>query len=308
MILVTGASGLLGASVVSQAHERGLEVIGLYHRHPIHIEGVKLLAVDLADQAETCRIFKELQPSSVVHCAAATDVDQCEEHPDDAYRLNVTAAAAIAEITARSGVRLLYVSTDSVFDGERGRYSETDTPAPLNVYASTKLQGEREVARLNPAAIIARVSLYGWNAQNKDSLAEWVLNRLSLGNPVPGFADVFFCPALANDVAAVLFDLIDQNLSGIYHVVGSESISKYEFARRVAAKFAFDPEQVFATRMADAKLKALRPRNTSLNTGKVCDALGRPMPDVDAGLRRFAELRENGYADQLKNRLSGVPE
>jgi dTDP-4-dehydrorhamnose reductase len=308
MILVTGASGLLGASVVSQAHERGLEVIGLYHRHPIHLEGVKLLAVDFADRAETGRIFRELQPSSVVHCAAATDVDHCEDHPDEAYRLNVTAVAAIAEITARSGVRLLYVSTDSVFDGERGRYSETDTPAPLNVYATTKLQGEREVARLNPEAIIARVSLYGWNAQNKESLAEWILKRLALGKTVPGFSDVFFSPALANDIAEVLLDLIDPNLSGIYHVVGSESISKYEFARRVAAKFAFDPEQVFATRMGDAKLKARRPRDTSLNTTKVCDVLGRSMPDVDAGLRRFAELRENGYADQLKNRLSGVHE
>ena len=102
MILVTGASGLLGANVVSQAHERGINVIGLYHRHPIHIEGVKLLAVDFADQADTCRIFREFQPSSVVHCAAATDVDQCEEHPDEAHRLNATAAAAIAEITGLS--------------------------------------------------------------------------------------------------------------------------------------------------------------------------------------------------------------
>ena len=197
-----------------------------------------------------------------------------------------------------------------VFDGERGHYSETDTPAPLNVYATTKLQGEREVlARLNSEAIIARVSLYGWNAQNKDSLAEWVLKRLTLGKVVPGFSDVFFCPALANDVAEVLLELVDQNLSGIYHVVGSECISKYEFARRVAAKFAFDPEQVFATRMADAKLKALRPRDTSLNTRpKSRAALGRSMPDVDAGLRRFVELRESGYADQLKNRLIGVHE
>jgi dTDP-4-dehydrorhamnose reductase len=264
--------------------------------------------VDFTDQAETRRIFRELRPSSVVHCAAATDVDRCEEHPDEAYKLNVTTAAAIAGITARSGVRFLYVSTDSVFNGERGHYSETDPPAPLNVYATTKLQGEKEVTRLNPAATIARVSLYGWNAQNKDSLAEWVLKRLTLGKTVPGFSDVFFCPALANDVAEVLLELVDQNLSGIYHVVGSECISKYEFARRVAAKFAFDPEQVFATHMADAKLKARRPRDTSLNTGKICDALGRAMPDVDAGLRRFAELRENGYADQLKNRLSGVHE
>ena len=306
MILVTGASGLLGASVVSQAQQRGCDVIGLYHRHPVFMQGAEFLAADLTDESETRRIFRELRPSNVIHCAAAADVDWCEEHPDEAYRLNVIATTAIAEITARSNARLLYVSTDSVFDGERGHYSETDTPAPLNVYAKTKLQGEREVARLNSAAIIARVSLYGWNAQSKDSLAEWVLKRLTLRESIPGFSDVFFCPTLANDVAEVLLELTDQNLFGIYHVVGSESISKYEFAKRVAARFGFDPEQVFATRMADARLKAQRPRDTSLDIRKICSALGHSMPDVDAGLRRFSELRENGYIDHLKNRVSGV--
>jgi dTDP-4-dehydrorhamnose reductase len=306
MILVTGASGLLGASVVSQAQAQGREVIGLYHRHSIHMEEAKLFAADLTRQVEIDRIFSRTRPSSVIHCAAAANVDWCEEHADEAYRLNVIASAAIAEITARSGTRLVYVSTDSVFDGECGNYSETDTPEPLNVYAKTKLQGEREVARLNPAAIIARVSLYGWNAQNKHSLAEWVLERLAAGELVPGFCDVFFCPTLANDCAEALLELADRNLSGIYHVVGSECVSKYEFARLVAAKFGFDPGQVFATRMLDAKLKALRPRNTSLNTGKLCAALGRSMPNVDAGLRRFAGLRESGYADYLKNRVGGV--
>ncbi|MFZ0761942.1 MAG: SDR family oxidoreductase [Candidatus Sulfotelmatobacter sp.] len=308
MILVTGASGLLGASLVRLAQEQGREVVGLYHRHPLSIDGAKLLAADLADQAEILRIFRELRPSSVVHCAAATDVDWCEGHPDRAQRINVRVPAAIAEITSRSGARLLYISTDSVFDGERGNYAESDAPAPLNVYARTKLQGEVETLRQNPAALIARVSLYGWNSQNKDSLAEWVLKRLTLGNPVPGFADVIFCPILANDVAAVLLKLLDQHLAGLYHAVGSEPISKYEFARRVASTFGFDPEQVVPARLAHARLNAQRPRDTSLNTGKLSAALGRPMPGVDAGLRKFAQLRESGYPDRIKSRLTGVRE
>jgi len=308
MILVTGASGLLGASVVSLAQEQGREVVGLYHRHPLHIDGVKLLAADLSDHDETRRIFQELAPSSVVHCAAATDVDWCEEHPDEAHRVNVMVSATIAGICSRSGARLLYISTDSVFDGERGNYSETDTPRPVNVYAKTKLQGESELLRRNPTAVIARVNLYGWNAQNKQSLAEWVLKQLTLGSPVPGFSDVFFCPVLANDLAEVLLMLLDQNLTGLYHVVGSEPVSKYEFARRIASTFGFDPAQVVPTRMADARLKAQRPRNTTLNTGEICSALRRPMPDVDAGLRRFAQLRASGYADRIKSHLTGIRE
>jgi dTDP-4-dehydrorhamnose reductase len=308
MILVTGASGLLGASLVSLAREQGREVVGLYHRHPVRIEGVKLLAADLTEQPETNRIFQELRPPSIVHCAAATDVDWCEEHPEEAQRVNVMVPTAIAAITSRSGARLLYISTDSVFDGERGNYAETDTPAPVNVYAKTKLHGEREVLRLNPTALIARVNLYGWNAQEKQSLAEWILRQLTLGNLVPGFSDVFFCPVLANDLAGVILALLDANLAGLYHAVGSEPISKYEFARRVALAFGFDPGQVVAARLADARLKAQRPRDTTLNTGKICAALGRPMPSVDAGLRRFAQLRENGYADRIKSHLTGIRE
>jgi dTDP-4-dehydrorhamnose reductase len=301
MILVTGASGLLGVSLVSLAQEQGREVVGLYHRHPVKIDGVKLLAANLADQAETCQIFEKLGPSSVVHCAAATDVDWCEEHPEEAHKINVMVPAAIAAICLRIGARLLCISTDSVFDGGRGNYAEADTPEPVNVYAKTKLLGEREVLRQNPTASIARVSVYGWNAQNKESLAEWVLKRLALGSLVPGFSDVIFCPVLANDLAEVLLALLDRNLAGLYHVVGSESVSKYEFAGRVASSFGFDPGQVVPTRLADARLKARRPLNTSLNTGKICAALGRPMPDVEAGLRRFAKLRANGFADRIKS-------
>jgi dTDP-4-dehydrorhamnose reductase len=305
MILVTGASGLLGASLVSLAREQGREVVGLYHRHPLHIDGVKLLAADLTDPAAICRIFEELRPSSVVHCAAATDVDWCEEQPDEAYRINAIMPATLAAISSRSDVRLLYISTDSVFDGARGDYAETDEPEPVNVYARSKLHGEREVLRENPVASIARVNLYGWNAQNKQSLAEWVLQQLMLGNPVPGFSDVFFCPILANDVAEVLLALLDQNLTGLYHVVGSQSISKFAFARQVAATFGFDPGQVVAARAADAKLRAQRPRNTSLNTEKICAALGRSMPDTAAGLRRFARLRESGYSERMKTSMTG---
>jgi dTDP-4-dehydrorhamnose reductase len=306
MILITGASGLLGANLISLAREQGRDAIGFYHRHAVHIAGTKMLAVDLADPMETARILRELAPAQVVHCAAATDVDWCEGHPNEAHTLNVTVPAAIADITSRIDARLLYISTDSVFDGERGNYVETDTPAPVNLYAKTKLQGETEVLRRNPSASIARVNLYGWNAQNKDSLAEWILKQLTLGSPVPGFSDVVFCPMLVNDLAETMLALLDQSLTGVYHIVGSEAVTKYDFAMRVASTFGFDPRQVVPTVLSDARLKAQRPRDTSLNTDKIRGALGRSMPNVQSGLRRFRELKESGYVDRIKGCLTGV--
>jgi len=306
MILVTGASGLLGASLVALLQSRGREVLGLYHHHRVEIGGASLAALDLTDESQTERLFEQFQPATVIHCAAATNLDWCEEHPEEARRVNVTASKRIAEITSRTGVRMLHVSTDAVFDGERGDYAETDQPAPLGVYARTKLEAEHAVIAQNPRAVIARVTLYGWNLQPKLSLAEWILDRLSQGEVVPGFIDTIFCPILANDLAEILLAMVDRDLVGLYHVVGCESISKYEFAGRIALQFGFDSQRVIPARLAEAKLKAPRPLNTSLNTQRICDALGRPMPDVDSGLRRFAELRADGYGQRPTAPATGV--
>ena len=300
MILVTGASGLLGANLIMAALQEGLEVAGLYHQHPVHLPGATLYAADLTNPSAVERIFTDLRPTSVIHCAAASNVDWCEEHPNAAHELNVVASAAIAEITARTKAGLLYVSTDSVFDGRRGHYSEIDNPAPVNVYARSKLQGEQEVLRCHPFAAVARINFYGWNAQNKQSLAEWIVEQLAAGNDVQGFTDTIFNPILANDLAQILLAMVRRDLIGLYHVAGSEPVSKFEFARRVALTFGFDPAKIIPTQITESKLKAPRPRNTSLNTGKICAALGRSMPDVDAGLRRFAQLRSEGYVERLK--------
>lgn len=306
MILITGASGLLGTSLVTLAREQGRKVAGLYRRHPVQIPGADLLPADLTDPATTYRLFEELKPAAVIHCAAATNVDWCEQQPEATYAINVTASRIIAEIAARANARMLYISTDSVFDGERGHYAETDSPAPLNIYAQTKLHGEQTVLAGNPLAAVARINLYGWNTQPKQSLAEWILGQLVLGNVVPGLTDTIFCPILANDLAQVLLAMVDQELAGLYHVVGSEPVSKYEFARRLAAAFGFDPAKVLPVRMIEVGLKAPRPRNTSLNTEKISNALGISMPDVDSGIKRFAQLHADGYVDQLRNRLKVV--
>jgi dTDP-4-dehydrorhamnose reductase len=303
MLVVTGASGLLGASVLRAAVELGWETVGLCHQHVIRDPAMRVARVDLTDDATTRKLLFDLRPDTIVHCAAATNVDWCEDNPKRAEAINVQAAAVLAETAATLNARLVYVSTDSVFDGKKGDYAETDEPAPLNVYARSKLAGERETSRRNPLAMLVRVSIYGWNAQNKDSLAEWVLRRLEEGRDVPGFTDVFFTPILVNDLVPVLFAMLKQELTGLYHVVGSERISKFEFARRVATTFGFDPARVTPCQIRDMSLRATRPLDISLNTEKIGAALRRSMPDVDSGLKGFRELHNRQYPQQLKSYL-----
>jgi dTDP-4-dehydrorhamnose reductase len=146
----------------------------------------------------------------------------------------------------------------------------------------------------------------GGNAQPKQSLAEWILDELAAGKQVGGFTDAYFCPMLVNDLAEVLLTMMDRGLSGIYHVVSSERISKYDFARRVAMTFNLGMDCVAPMSMAAAKLRAPRPVDPSLSTEKIRAALGKSMPDVDTGLRSFRASHESGYRDQLKSFLVGA--
>jgi len=305
MLVVTGASGLLGASVLWSAVELGWETVGLCHQHVARGPALPVARVDLTDGPAARKLLLDIRPDAIVHCAAATNVDWCEDNPKQAEAINVQASAVLAETASTMNARFVYVSTDAVFDGQKGDYVETDKPAPLNVYARSKLAGERETMRRNPASTVTRVNIYGWNAQDKDSLAEWVLRRLEDGLQVPGFTDVFFTPILVNDLVPVLFSMLKQELVGVYHVAGSEKISKFEFARRVATVFGFDPARVTPCQVKDMNLRAARPLDVSLNTQKIRIALGRSMPDVDSGLRKFRQLRDRQYPEQLKSDLSG---
>ena len=191
MLIVTGASGLLGASLVSFASDLGLNVIGLCHRHTISIPGVSVYNVDLTDRIATRAVIEHLKPSTIVHCAAVTNVDWCEGHPKETEEVNVQATSFMAEMAAEVRSGFVYISTDSVFDGKRGNYSEVDVPAPLNVYSQSKLRGEKEALR-HPTALVTRVSIYGWNVQNKESLAEWILRQLAEGKKSAGSLTFIF--------------------------------------------------------------------------------------------------------------------
>ncbi len=300
MILVTGASGLLGANFLHAAIGQGHRVTGVYHDHPVRFPGADTVATNLTVAGAAAGLIRDRKPEWVVHCAAATDVDWCQAHPAEARRLNVDATSELAAACRETGARLLYVSTDAVFDGKSGAYVERDIPAPVNVYGETKLEGERAATQVLPACLIVRTCIYGWNLQPKPSLAEWILAELEAEREVPGFTDVVFTPLLVNDLSAVLLNMVRSGLEGTYHVAGSEGLSKYEFARRLAVLFGHPAESVVPSTLHESSLRAPRPRNTSLRIDRIRTALGTELPNVEEGLRRFKKLREDGFLQRLR--------
>jgi dTDP-4-dehydrorhamnose reductase len=298
-LLVTGASGLLGANLVLEARGRHA-VTAVCHAHPIALDGVEVVTADLAWPAAADELLQATRPEWIVHCAAAADVDRCEQEPEWAARLNRQAAAAVARAAARIGGRLIHISTDAVFDGERGGYQEIDEPHPISVYGRTKLEGERAVLDAHPSAAVLRVNFYGWHPAGRRGLAEWFLDRLESGQATPGFVDAWISPLLVNDLAERILQIAARPLAGVYHVAGGACVSKYEFGRRLARAFDLDEELVQPAQVAAAGLIGPRPRNLCLDGSRLAAEAGLPGPGLEESLDRFRRLRESGYVASLK--------
>ena len=290
----------MGSNLALHLKESGRKFLALCRNFPLGIPGVNSLAIDLRDREQVRSLMKRFRPSWIIHCAALTNVDWCEMNPTESYEMNGQVTRELARWAKQVGAGLLYISTDSVFDGQKGNYSEEDEPVPLNVYASSKLAGERAVQEEGVLSLIVRTNIYGWNIQNKQSLAEWILATLESGQPIPGFSDAFFTPILVNHLSEILLEMIDRQLTGLYHVAGSQACSKYEFALELADLFNSNKNLIKTTSLEDSSLKAPRPRNTSLRTTKVSETIGRPMPDLRAGIQRFKAIRDERKLMALK--------
>ena len=298
-LLVTGASGLLGVNLALLAAQKGYDVIGWTNRERLVNAPFETASVDLTDFDEIGPHLEAAKPDLIIHCAALTNVDQAETNGRLSYLLNAEAPGYLASAAARNGAKLIHISTDAVFDGSKGDYSEEDMPHPLNTYAHSKLKGEEAIASANPDAIIARVVFYGWSIRGNRSLAEFFYNHLSAEQTVNGFTDMFFTPLYDNHLAGILLEMAEKNLSGLYHVFGSTPISKYAFGVALAREFGLDESLVSPISALEAGLATRRPLNLSMRTDKLSAALGHEIPTGTEGLRALADALREGLREKL---------
>lgn len=288
--------GLNTALEASQQHE----VFGSVNRNVIHSTDFTVYQSDLIEPGALEKLIDECQPEWVINCAALANLEACEANPALAEKLNSEFPEKLANYVAKGGARLVHISTDAVFDGERGNYTEGDRPNPLSLYARSKLAGEQAVLAANPQAIVARVNLFGWSLSGERSLAEWFVNNLSAGNSIMGFTDVYFCPLLVNDLAILLLRMLERELEGLYHVVSSECSSKYDFGVRLARTFSFDEALIEPASVLQAGLRAARSPRLTLKTDKLRKDLGESTPDLNAGLNSFYTQFRNGYPEFIR--------
>lgn len=282
-MLITGGSGYLGDWIVRLAHA-DWQIHATYFTRPGTETGVRWQRLELRDAAAVTALVETVHPRAIVHTAAV--------HPGagaDFEGVNVRGTRHIAQAAARCGARLIHLSTDAVFDGEKGHYVEEDPPHPLTNYGRSKAQAEAEVAAAGLESLIVRPSLiYGWQPRI-DRQTCWIITSLRNGDPLRLFTDELRCPIWVETLAAAIVKLAALSVTGILHIAGVQALSRYEFGVRLATFHGIDPMPIIAARSRESGL--IRPLDCTLDCSLAQELLRTSFPGVDAVLAHHRPTR-----------------
>lgn len=286
-LAIVGGSGLLGQYLIREAITSNDIVLSTYQTLPMNGPDITEAKLDIRDAAGTKEVLERFQPDMVLLPAAMTNVDQCERSPTQAWEINAEGPMNVAKICQTIGAKLLYVSTDYVFNGlKRSKYYEFDAPDPISIYGQTKLEGERLTMDASKENLVCRVSvLYGWNLSGKKNFVTWLLDELENHRPVNVFDDQWVSPTYAPFCAKVLLRLIKSEEKGLFHTGGPDCLNRYEMALMVAKEFGLDVSLVRKVPTRSVDLLARRPERSCLSVDKAESILDMSMLPFEEGIK-----------------------
>lgn len=280
---ITGGSGLLGERFAAVTNDDN-ELLLSHNSNPTK----NTIKCDITDQQEVEKVLQREQPDVIMHCAAMTNVDLCEDKTDLAYKINGNGTGNIAKAAEKIGAKVIYVSTDFVFDGNRGYYKENDEVNPLGIYAKSKYDGEVQLQKYSTNWAIARVSvLYGW-LEKRQNFTTWVIDQLRQKNQINIVTDQVNSPTLADNAAEAMIEIANQDKTGIFHTAGNDAINRFDFTLKIAEAFDLDSSLINPITSNEFKQKAPRPRDSSLSVKKIEKKLNMKMETCSESLKRMA--------------------
>ncbi len=293
-LIVMGANGFVAGSVLAQAGaEWEVHAVSRGNRLILR-DALFWHTCDPLVPAQLTQLFREVKPAAVIHTAALADVDFCQSHPELARAVNVDLTRTLVDLCRDNSARLVFCSTDTIFDGEHAPYDEDAQPGPINFYAKTKVEAEQTVAGLGAQAVIARLSLVVGLpvlGAGNSFLARMIAN-LKDGRPVAATEQEVRTPVDVITVGRALLELAADMHAGIIHLAGHDRLSRFEVAQKIAAHFGFPQERIVAQAVATWPGRAARPRDVSLNNAKACAHLKTPMRTLDEGLSLILKMSE----------------
>jgi len=282
-ILITGSSGRVGHYLLHHFSGR-YDVTGTYLNNNRSFKNCATRKLDLLEKDLIYRLFRDVKPDFVINTVGLSDVDKCEENHELAYNVNVLTARHLCEIGSDFKSKIVHISTDSVFDGERSNYNEENPTSPVNEYSRTKLEGEAGILKNNKNLVI-RCSVYGWtpSRNSKKTLPESIYLNLKEGKEINLFADHVLTPVYAGTLSSYIEKMLD-SCSGIFNVGIAEPVNKYEIGLMVADIFRMDKHLIKKASSSEARFLAKRPKNLSLDVSKLKNTIGALNVDLKSDI------------------------
>lgn len=284
MLLITGGSGFVGQNLAAFFGPRRPVATTYLSRPPGPGAAAQSFQLDIRDPDAVSSVFERAAPEVVIHAAGNKNLKFCEEHPDEAHRINALGTRNVARACRDFGARMIYVSTDLVFGGVRGNYHEDESPRPASAYGRSKLQGERFALEESEDAVVCRSGgVYGLGSP----LLRWLSAEIEAGRGVECFVDVFNTPTYVENLAEMMEAVLRGRLAGVFHTAGRERVSRFEFFQAYARTFGLDVNLLSPVSVGGLQEKLLLQPDSSLSVEQTSRRLGMTPNSVTEGFTRL---------------------
>jgi dTDP-4-dehydrorhamnose reductase len=282
-LLITGISGLVGRALAKNCASR-FEIYGTYHSRDFK-PGFPIIPLDLRNAGEIESVIDQIQPPIVIHTGGLTDLQYCQSHPQETEDINYRATAQLAAFCAQRGIRLIYLSSDMIFDGTKGNYTETDVPHPLNQYGRSKFAAEEAIKSICENYAIIRLNLvFGHGEAVKKTFTDRILIASWCSKPYPIFKGQVRSPISLDVASRVIREIAEGEFRGIFHLGGLESIDRWDFAIKLIAFLHIDPT-ISKESSVPEEFKEFYPLNTSFDITKARTELKTELLTIEEGLK-----------------------
>jgi len=282
-ILVFGGTGFVGSTFINYSKDL-FEISYTYNENPIDFDHISSTKIDLLlERKKISSIINQFNPDVIINTVAFPSVDFCEINHDLTNELHVRVTKDIVDAASKNNSKVIYLSTDAVFEGELHRkYTETDSPKPVNYYGISKLNAEKIVLEKSNNVVLRTAVIYGWHIKSR--FTNWILEYLAENKTVDPFIDQFNTPTLVDDLAKSMMKIIEKDISGLFHATGKTCINRYDFAVKLAKSFGYSGKRVLPTTSQEKKQDAPRPNSTCLDSSKLESTINFQFSDIDDGI------------------------